>query len=155
MWAVALVALLGVAAAAPSSIQLKEATLLVQRPRQEGHAKNWNLEAQQHGQKVPWLAAAHQPAQGCPLNPKAETSPCGCRGGGALRRSGACPTSLILLPLTMQAQQAKLEAKKAEQEAIAAEKEFQAASDAEALAKDSVEAAAAEAAAADAKAARR
>ena len=51
MWAVALVALLGVAAAVPSSIQLKEATLLVQRPRQEGHAKNWNLEAQQHGQK--------------------------------------------------------------------------------------------------------
>ena len=32
--------------------------------------------------------------------------------------------SLILLPLTVQAQQAKLEAKKAEQEAIEAEAEF-------------------------------
>ena len=45
------VALLGVAAAVPSSIQLKEATVLVQRPRQEGHARNWKLEAQQHGQQ--------------------------------------------------------------------------------------------------------
>ena len=45
------VALLGVAAAVPSSIQLKEAAVLVQRPRQEGHARNWKLEAQQHGQQ--------------------------------------------------------------------------------------------------------
>ena len=52
MWAVALVALLGVAAAVPSSIRLKEATLLVQRPRQEGHVKNWRLEAQQAKQEA-------------------------------------------------------------------------------------------------------
>lgn len=47
-----LLALLDGVRAVPSSIQLKEATVLVQRPRQEGHARNWKLEAQQHGQSA-------------------------------------------------------------------------------------------------------
>ena len=147
------VALLGVAAAVPSSIQLKEAAVLVQRPRQEGHARNWKLEAQQHGQQSALRHSRPSVGRGLPFShrkqrahPPRERAPW---------RSGACTASPTLLPLTIQAQQAKLEAKKAEQEAIEAEKEFQAASEAEAAAKASVDAAAKAAAAADAKAARR
>ena len=89
MRAVTLVALLGVAAAVPSSIRLKEATLLVQRPRQEGHAKNWNLEVQQRGQSAlarsspkRRLKAALWTRKGSPRRAGAEERP--------LRRSGAC-----------------------------------------------------------------
>ena len=61
------VALLGVAAAVPSSIQLKEATALVQRPRQEGHGRNWKLEAQLHGQSALWHSRRPS-AEGCPFH---------------------------------------------------------------------------------------
>ena len=46
------------------------------------------------------LSSRGPPAQGCPLNPEGEPF----RGGAEERplRRCACPTSLILLPLTMQ-----------------------------------------------------